>query len=156
MQPVANDPKERLVCQACSFIYYLDPKVAACTIPLIDGKVVLIRRAIEPGHGLWVYPGGFVDRGETVEEAAARETFEEAGLEVRITDLVGVYSYPGSMVVIIVYECEVLGGSLCCDHESYEVKLYAPEEIPWAELAFPSTRDALRDWCRKRGYPAGA
>lgn len=153
LQPVQNDPKERLVCGSCSFVFYQDPKVAACTIPVIDGQVVLARRAIDPGRGLWVYPGGFMDRGETVEEAAARETLEEVGLKVRVTDLVGVYSYSTTIVVIIVFECEVMGGEPCCDHEASELRFFRPEEIPWADLAFPSTRDALRDWCRRYGHP---
>jgi ADP-ribose pyrophosphatase YjhB (NUDIX family) len=140
---VRNDPKERLVCSACGFVFYQDPKVSACTIPVIDGRVVLVRRAINPGRGLWVFPGGYMDQDETVEEAAIRETLEEVGLEVRLTGLVGVYSYR-SPVVVIVYACEVLGGDLAIDAESLEVKAFAPGEIPWGELAFPSTRDALR------------
>jgi len=140
---VRNDPKERLVCTACGFVFYQDPKVSACTIPVIDGRVVLVRRAINPGRGLWVFPGGYMDQDETVEEAAMRETREEVGLEVRLTGLVGVYSYR-SPVVVIVYACEVVGGDLRIDSESLEVQAFAPGEIPWDELAFPSTRDALR------------
>ncbi|MDF2629411.1 MAG: hypothetical protein K0R39_3242 [Symbiobacteriaceae bacterium] len=143
LRHVRNDPKERLVCSACGFVFYQDPKVSACTIPVIDGRVVLVRRAINPGRGLWVFPGGYMDQDETVEEAAIRETLEEVGLEVRLTGLVGVYSYR-SPVVVIVYACEVLGGDLAIDAESLEVKAFAPGEIPWGELAFPSTRDALR------------
>jgi 8-oxo-dGTP diphosphatase len=153
MRQVKDDPKERLVCRACGFVFYQDPKVAVCTIPIIDGQVLLARRAIEPGRGLWVFPGGFMDRGETVQEAAARETLEEVGLQVQVTDLVGVYSYRTTIVVIIVFECAVLGGELCCDHEASELGLFLPDEIPWAELAFPSTRDALRDWCDRYGHP---
>lgn len=152
MRAVPNDAKERLVCDSCSFVFYQDPKVAACTIPCIDGRVVLTKRAIDPGRGLWVYPGGFMDQGETVREAAARETFEEVGLHVRVTDLIGVYSYRTSIVVIIVFACEILGGELCIDHEATEVKLFRPDEIPWSELAFPSTRHALRDWCQGQGH----
>ena len=64
----------RLVCSACDFVFYLDPKVAACTISIVDGGIVLLRRGIEPQWGRWVFPGGFVDRGETVQDAAVRET----------------------------------------------------------------------------------
>lgn len=145
LQPVKGDPKERLVCQQCGFIFYLDPKVSACTIPVIGGKVVLVRRAIDPGRGLWVFPGGYMDRDETVVEAAERETREEVNLQVRATELVGVYSYR-TTVVVIVYACEVLGGELQIDRESEEVRAFAPHEIPWEQLAFPSTRDALRDF----------
>ncbi|HWI66557.1 MAG TPA: NUDIX hydrolase [Symbiobacteriaceae bacterium] len=142
---VRNDPKERLVCGACGFIFYQDPKVSACTIPVVNGRVILVRRAINPGKGLWVFPGGYMDQDETVEEAAARETREEVGLDVRITRLVGVYSYR-SPVVVVVYACAVVGGELMIDRESTEVRAFAPDEIPWAELAFPSTKDALRDF----------
>jgi ADP-ribose pyrophosphatase YjhB (NUDIX family) len=147
---VAHDRKERLVCQQCRFIFYQDPKVSACTIPVVDGKVVLVRRAIDPGRGLWVFPGGYMDQDETVAEAAERETLEEVNLRVRATDLVGVYSYRTS-VVVVVYACEVLGGDLRVDRESQEVRAFAPAEIPWEQLAFPSTRDALRDFLAGRG-----
>ncbi len=146
LQAVPNDNKERLVCQRCGTIHYLDPKVSACTIPVIDGKVVLVRRAIDPGRGLWVFPGGYMDRYETTQQAAIRETREEVGLDVELTGLVGVYSYPTSIVVIIVYACRVVGGELRIDQESEELRLFSKEEIPWDRLAFPSTRDALQDF----------
>lgn len=147
VQAVAGDHRERLVCQECGFVFYQDPKVSACTIPVIDGKVVLVKRAINPGRGLWVFPGGYMDLGETVEEAAARETREEVNLDVRVTRLVGVYSYR-TPVVVVVYACEVVGGELRIDRESEAVGLFSEAEIPWEELAFPSTRDALRDYLR--------
>lgn len=146
LQPVTNDKKERLVCQGCAFIFYQDPKVSACTIPVIDGRVVLVKRAIDPGRGLWVFPGGYMDRDETVFEAAVRETLEEVNLHVRLTGLVGVYSYATSIVVVVVFACDVVGGDLRIDAESEEVQSFAESEIPWEQLAFPSTRDALRDF----------
>lgn len=136
---------QRLVCKACGFIFYLDSKVAVGTVPMLNGRVVLLRRAIEPGYGKWVFPGGFVDRGETVEAAAMRETMEEVNLKVHPAGLLNVYSYPGRPVVVIVYRVEVLGGDLKAGEEALEVATFAPGEIPWEELAFPSTRDALRD-----------
>jgi ADP-ribose pyrophosphatase YjhB (NUDIX family) len=139
---------ERLVCEECSFVLYLDPKVAACTITLIDMKIPLLKRGIEPSYGKWVFPGGYVDYGEKVEEAAIRETKEEVNLDVRLRDLVGVYSYHKSPV-IIVYSAEVIGGELRACDECLEVSLFSPGEIPWNELAFSSTRDALRDYVRK-------
>ena len=81
-----NEPKRR-VCGSCSFIFYDDPKVAACTIPVIQGKILLLQRGIEPGYGKWVFPGGFLDRGERVEDAAIRETLEETGLTVEVGHL---------------------------------------------------------------------
>ncbi len=141
----ANDPK-RLVCKNCSFIFYDDPKVAACTIPIVDGKILLLKRGIEPGYGKWVFPGGFLDRGERVEDAAIRETWEEAGLEVALTRLLNVYSYTNQRVVVIVYLATVLDGTPQALDETLEAKLFTRTEIPWQELAFPSTRDALSEY----------
>jgi 8-oxo-dGTP diphosphatase len=136
----------RLVCtsSACAFVFYLDPKVAVGTIiSRPDGRIVLVRRAIEPGYGKWVFPGGYVDRGEEVRLAAIREAREEAGLDVRIDHLVGIYSYPGRTPIIIVYAATMTGGELAVDDEGLEAQWFEPHAIPWDELAFLSTRDAL-------------
>jgi ADP-ribose pyrophosphatase YjhB (NUDIX family) len=147
----AGEP-ERLVCGGCGFIFYLDPKIAAGTISMLDGGVVLLRRAIEPRLGKWVFPGGFVDRGESVAEAAVRETFEEANLRVRLTGILDVYSFTGHDVVVVAYAADVVGGTLAPQDESLEARAFAPETIPWDELAFESTRFALRDYLH-RFYP---
>lgn len=142
----AGEP-DRLVCTRCGFVFYLDPKVAVGTIiQNQDGHIVLVRRAIEPGYGKWVFPGGYVDRGEEVLVAAVREAREEAGLDIRIDRLVNVYSYPGRAPVIIVYAATMAGGCLACDEESLEAKFFAPDAIPWDELAFRSTSEALREF----------
>lgn len=140
------EDRERPVCPSCGFVFYLDPKVAACTIPLHEGRVVLLRRGIRPRQGYWVFPGGYVNRGEVVAEAAVRETREEVSLEVRLTGLVGVYSAADDPVVVIVYRAESLGGIPSPGPEALEVRSFLPEEIPWEELAFPSTGAALRDF----------
>ena len=140
-----NEP-ERLVCRECSFIFYLDPKVVAGTIFHIDNRVVLLRRGIEPAMGKWVFPGGYVDRGESVKDAAVRETKEESDLDVRLGPLVGIYSYPRARDVIVVYSAEVVGGDLKALDESTEARAFGASELPWDELAFPSTRDALKDY----------
>lgn len=141
-----GDP-ERLVCVSCGFVFYQDPKVAVGTIIRVaDGRLVLVRRAIEPGYGLWVFPGGYVDRGEEVKIAAIREAREEAGLEVRIDSLVNVYSYADGSPVIIVYSATAVGGELCIDDECLEARLFDRHEIPWDALAFRSTREALEDY----------
>jgi ADP-ribose pyrophosphatase YjhB (NUDIX family) len=144
----AGEPP-RLTCRECAFVFYLDPKVAACTICMFDGGIVLLRRSIEPQLGKWVFPGGFVDRGEPVGAAAVRETLEEANLRVGLTGILDVYSFPGSEVVVVVYAADVLGGQLTAGDECSEARTFQPEEIPWDELAFPSTRAALRDYVRR-------
>jgi 8-oxo-dGTP diphosphatase len=138
---------DRLVCIRCGFIFYQDPKVAVGTI-IRNGEehIVLVRRAIEPGYGKWVFPGGFVDRGEPVLKAAVREAREEAGIDIRIDHLLNVYSYPGRAPVIIVYVATMVGGELACDDEGLEAKWFPPDAIPWNELAFQSTMDALREY----------
>jgi ADP-ribose pyrophosphatase YjhB (NUDIX family) len=142
----AGDP-DRLVCSACGFVLYLDPKVAVGTIIATpDSRLVLVRRAIEPGYGLWVFPGGFVDRGEELPKAAIREAREESGLEVRLDRLVNIYSYPEAAVIIVVYAATALGGELCGDDECLETRLFTQDELPWEALAFRSTREALRDY----------
>lgn len=148
-----GDP-DRPVCTACGFIVYIDPKVAVGTIirwsageTERDGRrIVLVRRAIEPGYGLWVFPGGYVDRGEAVADAAVREAREEAGLDVRIESLLNIYSYPGAVPIIIVYVATRVGGELCFDEECLEVGLFSEEDVPWDRLAFRSTGEALREY----------
>ncbi len=141
---------ERLVCSQCEFIFYQDPKLVACTIIEMDGKIVLLKRSIEPQKGKWVMPGGYVDRGEEVKAAAIREAEEECALNIRITELQGVYSYPAKLAVVVVYLAEALSGDLKAGDESDDVRLCLPDEIPWDELAFQSTSDALKDYCEKR------
>ena len=137
----------RLVCPSCGFVFYLDPKVAVGTIiRMEDGRLVLVRRAIEPGYGLWVFPGGYVDRGEQILDAALREAREESGLDIRIDRLVNIYSYPGTAPIIIVYAATMVGGELCTDDECLEARLFSADEIPWDALAFRSTTDALREY----------
>ena len=148
----ANDP-ERMTCAACGFVLYLDPKVAVGTIIRAGDdhdRLVLVRRAIEPGYGLWVFPGGYVDRGEQILDAALREAREESGLEIRIDRLINVYSYAGTVPIIIVYAATALSRELCTDDECLEARWFTAEQIPWDALAFRSTADALRDYYQER------
>ena len=139
----------RLVCSGCQFVFFLDPKVATGALFRLDGKVVLLQRGIEPSYGKWVFPGGYVDRGETVEGAAVRETKEEANLDIRLVSLLSVYSYAKSPVVVVVYTAEIVGGKLRAGDEILDVRAFNPMEIPWSELAFPSTFEAVRAYVRK-------
>lgn len=153
-EAVPPDQREHPVCAACRFVFYLNPKVVAGTIPERDGRVLLTRRSINPGRGLWTFPGGFVDFGETVTDAAIRETWEETGLEVELGGLLNVYSFPGSPI-IVVYRARVRGGTLTTCAENDRLEWVKAAEIPWDTLAFPSTREALREWVAGRGVMPG-
>lgn len=137
----------RPACSGCGHVVYLDPKVAVGTIIRnAAGAIALVRRAIEPGYGLWVFPGGYVDRGEELQAAARREALEESNLRIRIDKLIGLYSYPGQTTIIIVYAATAVGGTLRADDESLEAGWFTAGDLPWPELAFRSTSDALRDY----------
>ena len=141
-----GDSRERLACTSCGFIHYINPRPVAGTIPVnAEGKVLLGRRDIEPRRGFWVFPGGYMDVGETAEEAARRETREEVCLEVDDLQLVGVFTRIEPGVVVIVYAARALGEGEA-GHETAEIAWFAPEEIPWDEIAFDSTEAALRAW----------
>ena len=138
---------ERLVCARCTFVFYLDPKIAVGTIIRSPAeRIVLVRRAIDPGYGKWVFPGGYVDRGEALTAAAVREAREECGLDVRLDGLVNIYSYAGRAPVIVVYAATAVGGTLCVDDESLESAEFDRASLPWDDLAFRSTQDGLRDY----------
>ena len=142
----ANNTPPRLVCSSCGFVFYLDPKVVACSILEWKDTIGLLRRGISPQKGKWVLPGGYVDRGEEVEAAAIREAEEECGLKTRIKNLLGVYSYPGQLPVVIVYVTEYLSGDLLPKDETLEARWFSKTQIPWDELAFQSTVDAIKDY----------
>ena len=151
-QVVKQGEAPRPVCGACGHIVYVDPKVAVGTIIRNGaGEIALVRRSIEPGYGKWVFPGGFVDRGEELHAAALREALEESNLRIRIDGLLDLYSYPGQTTIIIVYAATVVGGALRADDESLEAAWFGADNLPWPELAFRSTSDALRDYLEASG-----
>jgi len=137
------------VCERCGFVFYLGPKLVAGAIIERDGGIVLIQRAIEPGYGRWTFPGGFVERGEVAEEAAARETLEETGLTIETTGIVGLYTYEGQIPAIAVFSAHATGGEPEPLDETLDVRSFSRDELPWSELAFPSTEQALKDYLRK-------
>ncbi len=116
------------------------------TLPVRGGRVFLARRSIEPGAGLWTYPGGFLEVGESAQEGARRETEEETQLRVEVGRLIGAYSRPHVAVVTLIYEATVVGGQALPGVETTEVRDFGPDEIPWEELAFTTADSALRDW----------
>ena len=139
----------RPVCSSCSHVIYHGPKLAAGTVFSYDGGVLLARRGISPCKGKWVFPGGFVDWGELVIDAAIRETREEVDVEVSVHSLLDVYSYPSAPVVVIAYAATLISGTPRAADETLEVKSFAPGEIPWEELAFSSTRDAVSTYIHR-------
>ena len=135
---------DRPVCPDCGRIIFYDPKVAVICIVPRDGKVLMIRRATELGYGLWGLPGGYVDRGEVVERAAAREVWEETGLRVEPGDLIGLFSEPGNPVMVVVYAAQETGGTLEAGPEALEVGFFDVDALP--ELAFPRDQEVLTSW----------
>ena len=136
--------RQRPVCPRCGRVVYYDPKVAAASIIEREGKVLMVRRAIQPGYGLWSIPGGYVDRGEVVEEAAVREVWEETGLRVEIQRMVGLFSEHGHPVVVAVFAAREVGGNLKAGAETLELGFFSPDRLP--ELAFPRDGQMLARW----------
>ncbi len=141
-----GEDRNRLVCPSCGHIAYVNPKVVVGALPVVDGKVLLLRRGIEPRLGTWTYPGGFMEMDETTEEGARREALEELGILIGRLRLLGVYSRPRVGIVVIVYLADLTDGEPTLGAEALEARFFGPDEIPWEELAFPTTVSALRDW----------
>ncbi len=139
---------ERLICRECGFVFYLGPKLVAGALFEMDGGILLVQRAIEPGYGKWTFPGGFVERGEKAETAAEREVFEECGVEIETTGVLGLYTYKGQVPAIAVFTANVTGGEPAPLDETMHVKLFPRDDLPWSEMAFPSTGHALKDYLR--------
>lgn len=146
-----GDTRPRLVCDDCGAIHYQNPKIVVGAVVVHDGRVVLIRRGIEPQKGKWGLPAGFLELGETLEAGAVRETREETGLEIAVSRLLNVYTRVEAGVINVLYLAEVTGGEpAATSHETLEVGQFLPDEIPWDDLAFPSHRWALEEWLGRR------
>ena len=147
--PVPDEERHRLVCDSCGFIAYINPRMVVTTLPVTDdGKVILLRRGIEPGYGAWAQPGGFLEIDETAIQGAVRETLEETGYVVELSRLVGLYSRPQAGIVVAAWEAHVTGGEARTGLEALEIRPFAPDEIPWGGIAFNTSIWALRDWVR--------
>lgn len=140
-----GDP-ERLVCESCGFVFYLGPKLVAGAVFELDEEIILVRRDIEPGYGKWTFPGGFVERGERAEAAAEREALEECGVEIRAKEIIGLYSYEGQVPAIVVFRADLVGGEPAPLDETMDVEGFPRDGLPWSEMAFPSTEQALEDY----------
>jgi ADP-ribose pyrophosphatase YjhB (NUDIX family) len=139
-----GDTFERHVCTGCGEIHYLNPKVVVGTVCRWDDRVLLCRRAIEPAAGLWVVPAGYLERGESTEDGARREAFEEAGARLDITGLLAVYNVVRIGQVQLFYGARLVDPDVVPGPETLELDLFEWTAIPWDELAFPSVRWVLR------------
>ena len=135
---------ERPACPQCGRVVFYDPKVAAVCVIARDGRVLMIRRGTDLGYGLWSLPGGFVDRGEVVESAAAREAWEETGLEVSVDGLLGLFSLPGDPVIVAAFTAHETGGKLAPGPEALETSFFPLDALP--ELAFTRDTEILAQW----------
>jgi ADP-ribose pyrophosphatase YjhB (NUDIX family) len=140
--------RDRRACPACGFIFFRDPKVAAGVLVERDGKVLLVKRSVDPNKGDWALPAGFVEIDEGPVQGALRELAEETGFIGKITSLLGVFhnrSDPRGPIVIILYCAQIVGGDLHPADDAEEVRFFARDELP-KNIAFASTRRALLRW----------
>lgn len=141
--PVGDD-RERYLCDACGTIHYENPKMIAGCIPVWRGQILLCRRAIEPRRGYWTLPAGFMELGETLEEAARRETYEEARADVRIQGIHALFSLPHISQVYAFFRAELLSPETAAGVESLETRLFSEGEIPWDRLSFETVHRSLQ------------
>ncbi len=138
-----GDDRLRHVCRQCGYIHYQNPKVVAGCIPEWEGRILLCRRAIEPRHGYWTLPAGYMENGETTTACAARETLEEACAQVEIGPLFSFLNIPHISQIYLIYCGKLLEKQYAPGYESLEVRLFDFSDIPWNELAFPAIRKTL-------------
>ena len=146
----AGDTLPRHVCQRCKTIHYQNPKIVVGCIPEWQGQILLCKRAIEPRYGLWTIPAGFMENNETVEEAALRETMEEAKASVDLISLYTVFSIPHVNQVYMVFRATIKEKDFSAGEESLEVSLFHIDQIPWTELAFPVITQTLEHYAQDR------
>jgi len=148
LQTPPDDNRPRFVCDNCGAIHYQNPKMVIGSIPRWerDGevKVLLCRRAIEPRHGYWTLPAGFMENAETTTDAAVRETEEEAGAHIKLGPLFSLINVPHVHQVHLFYLAELRDLDYAAGTESLEVAMFSEAEIPWAEIAFPTVDYTLR------------
>jgi len=144
---VLPERASRKVCAQCGFVLFPGPKLVAGCLVIDAGRVLLIRRGIAPALGKWTFPGGYVDFGENAADAAVRETREEVGMRATLGPLVGVFTDPQSVALtVVVYLAEPGPDAPGLSDEASEVRYFGPDEIPWHDLAFPTTIDAVTAW----------
>lgn len=139
-----GENRERHCCDACDIVHYLNPKVVAGCVATWEDKVLLCRRAIEPRYGRWTLPGGFMENDETTEQAAVRETWEEATASVTVLKLYNMFSLPYVNQVYLMYLAQLDNLDFKPGIESLDVKLFELDEIPWHDLAFHTVTWSLK------------
>ena len=146
----AGDTLPRHVCDRCDTVHYENPKIVVGCIPEWEDRILMCRRAIEPRHGYWTLPAGFLENGETVAQGAARETLEEAAARVEIGALFTFYNLPHINQVYLMFRARLLELDFGPGTESLEVRLFREDEIPWRHLAFRSIGETLRHFFADR------
>lgn len=139
-----GDDRPRQVCDACGFINYVNPKIVVGAVAVLGDQILMCKRAIEPRRGYWTLPAGFMEEGETVEAAAQREAREEACAELIIDGLLAVYSVPRISQVQLMFHARLASPAIAAGPESEAVAMVRYQDIPWADLAFPTVAWALR------------
>lgn len=149
----AGDNLPRYICDACQTIHYQNPNIVTGSIPVYGDKILLCKRAIEPRYGLWTLPAGFMENAETLEQAAMRESMEEANANVRLEQLYTVFSLPHVNQVYMMFRATLLDEGFAAGPESLEVRLFDEAEIPWQHLAFKTIYSTLQYFFedRRRG-----
>jgi len=145
-----GDTHERYVCETCQAIHYQNPKMVVGCIPEWEDRILLCRRAIEPRHGLWTLPAGFMELSETTADAAAREAREEANAATEIGELYTLYSLPHINQVYLIYRSRLLNLDFSPGVESLETRLFRETEIPWDRIAFPVVTFTLQHFFADR------
>jgi ADP-ribose pyrophosphatase YjhB (NUDIX family) len=146
----AGDTLPRYVCDHCGTIHYQNPRMVVGCIPEWEDRVLLCRRAIEPRHGLWTVPAGYMENGETTFQGAIRETLEEANARVEIDSIYALYNIPHINQVYILFRARLLDLDVKPGAETLEVKLMKETEIPWDQIAFASVRNTLTRYYEDR------
>jgi ADP-ribose pyrophosphatase YjhB (NUDIX family) len=145
-----DDNRVRAVCHACNAIHYDNPRMIVGCIAEWDDRILLCRRAIEPRHGLWTVPAGFMENGETTAEGAARETLEEANAQVEILALYALYNIPHINQVYLLFRGRMLSPEFGAGSETLETRLVSEDDLPWDQLAFATVRNTLRHYYADR------
>jgi ADP-ribose pyrophosphatase YjhB (NUDIX family) len=140
----AGDNRPRYVCGACGRIHYENPRVVVGCVVEHRGALLLCRRAIEPRYGTWTVPAGFMELGETLGEAALRETLEEACAQARLGPMLAVVDVLAARQVHVFFRATLPDPVFAAGAETLETRLVAPTDIPWEDIAFPSVTIALR------------